>query len=92
MSTHDAIKDALIAVAILNLVVSVAVASSSAYSGRQKMLQILVIWVVPVAGALLLGLFMLTRRGNAPRTGYPSERSEDIGQIWSGLHPPDQKH
>lgn len=92
MTVHDIIKDALITVAILNLVVSVAVARSSALSGRQKILQILVIWVVPVVGGVLFGLFMLTQRGNAPRTGYPSERSEDVSRIWSGLHPPDQKH
>jgi hypothetical protein len=92
MSIHDAVKDALIAVAILNLIDSVAVASSSAYGIRQKILQILTIWVVPVVGGVLLGLFMLTQRGNAPRTGYTSERSEDLGQIWSGLHSPDEKH
>ncbi|GGA29521.1 hypothetical protein [Dyella nitratireducens] len=92
MSVHDVIKDASIIVAILNLVVSVAVASSSALSGRQKILQILVIWAIPIVGGVLLGLFMLTQRGNVPRTGYPSERSEDVSQIWSGLHPPDQKH
>jgi cytochrome bd-type quinol oxidase subunit 2 len=92
MSAHDVIKDASIAVAILNLAVSIAVASSAAYSGRQKIAQILIIWIVPVIGSVLFGLFMLTQRGNAPRTGYPSESGEDIGQIWSGLNPPDQKH
>lgn len=92
MSVHDVIKDTSLVVAILNLVVSIAVASGSALSGRQKILQILVIWVVPVVGGVLFGLFMLSQRGSAPRTGYPSERSEDVSQIWSGLHPPDQKH
>jgi hypothetical protein len=92
MSTHDAIKDASIIVAILNLAISIAVASSVAYSGRQKIAQILIIWIVPVTGGVLFGLFMLTQRGNAPRTGYPSESSEDIGQIFSGLNPTDQKH
>jgi cytochrome bd-type quinol oxidase subunit 2 len=91
MSTHDAIRDASIALAILNLVVSIAVASSAAYSSRQKIVQILIIWIAPVIGGVLFGLFMLTQRGNAPRTGYPSESSVDIGQIWSGLNPPDQK-
>jgi cytochrome bd-type quinol oxidase subunit 2 len=91
MSTHDAIRDASIALAILNLVVSIAVASSAAYSGRQKIVQILIIWIAPVIGSVLFGLFMLTQRGNASRTGYPSESSVDIGQIWSGLNPPDQK-
>lgn len=91
MSTHEIIKDALIAVAIFNLIASAAVASSSAYSSRQKIVQVLIIWVVPVVGGVLFGLFMLTQRRNAPRTGYSSKSSEDIGQIWSALHPPDQK-
>lgn len=92
MSAHDAIKDALVALAILNLAVSIAVARNAEYSGRQKILQISIIWIVPVIGGVIFGLFMLTQRGNAPRTGYPSENNEDIGQIWSGLNPPDQKH
>jgi hypothetical protein len=90
MSAHDAIKYTLIAVATLNLVVSIAVASSAAYSGRQKIIQLLIIWVVAVIGSVLFGLFMLTQRGNAPPTSYPSGRNEDIGQVWLGLHPLDQ--
>ena len=92
MNAHDVIKDILIALAIFNLVVSIAVASSTAYSGRQKIMQILIIWIVPVIGGVIFGLFMLTQRGNAPLTGYPSETGEDVGQIWSALNPPDQKH
>jgi hypothetical protein len=92
MSAHDITAGALIASATLNLVVSIAVANTIAYSGRQKIMQILIIWVIPLIGALLFGLFMLTQRGNAPRTGYRSESSDDIGQIWSALNPPDQKH
>jgi phosphate/sulfate permease len=92
MSAHDAIRDALIALAIFNSVVSVAVASRAAYSSRQKIMQILIIWIVPLIGGVFCGLFILTQRGDEPRTGYPSESSEDIGQIWSGLNPPDQKH
>jgi len=90
MSDHDVIKDALIALAILNLVVSIAVTRSAAYSRRQKVAQIFIVWIVPVIGGVLFGLFMLTQRGNASRIGYPSESNADIGQIWSGLNPPDQ--
>jgi phosphate/sulfate permease len=92
MSTHDAIRDALIGMAILNVAVSVAVMSSSAYSGRQKCLQILIVWIVPVIGGVLFGLFMLSQRGSAPHRGYPSGQSEDISQIWDGLNTTDHKH
>jgi hypothetical protein len=92
MSAHDIIAGALIASATLNLVVSIAVANTTAYSGRQKIMQILIIWVVPLIGSLLLSIFMLTQRGNAPSIGYRSENSDDISQIWSALDPPDQKH
>jgi hypothetical protein len=91
MNIHDVVQDAAIVLVILNLVVSMAVASSSTYSARQKGIQMLVVWAVPIVGGLLIGMFMLSQRGGAPRAGYPSEREEDIGQVWSGLHPPDQK-
>jgi hypothetical protein len=92
VSTRDVIMDALIAVAILNLIVSVAVGRSTSYNGRQKILQVLMIWVFPVIGGLLLGLFLLSQRGNSPPMGYASADKDDLGQIWSGLHPPDEKH
>lgn len=92
MSTHDAVSDALIGLVIFNVVVSVAVVSSSAYGIRQKFLQISIIWSIPVIGGVLLGLFMLSQRGNAPYTGYPSGKSEDVGQIWNGLDTTDHKH
>jgi hypothetical protein len=92
MSAHDAIKDALIAAAIFNLVVTMAIAISSAYSGSQKILQIAIVWTIPVLGSVFLGLFMLTQREEAPPSRYPSESGEDVSQIWSALHPPNKKH
>jgi hypothetical protein len=47
---------------------------------------------VPVVGFVLIGLFMLTQRENAPRTDYPSKSGDDLSQIWSALHPTDQKN
>lgn len=91
MNIYDAVRDASIVLIILNLIVSVVAAGSSAYTVRQKIFQILIIWIFPVAGFLLVGLFILSERGNVPRTGYPSERTEDHSQMWSGLHAPDQK-
>lgn len=81
---------ALIMVALLNALVSVAIAISAGYGVRQKVLQILIIWLVPVLGAAMLGLFLLSQRGNGRAVGYPAERDDDIGQVWSSLHPPDQ--
>jgi hypothetical protein len=91
MSTHDAIRDALIAAVILNLAVTLAIAISSAYTGRQKILQSLVVWIVPVLGGVLIGLFMLAQREDAPPSRYPSESGEDVSQIWAALHPPGKK-
>jgi cytochrome bd-type quinol oxidase subunit 2 len=91
MSTHAVIKDALIAAAILNLAVTAAITISSAYNGRQKILQILIVWLFPVLGSVLIGLFMLTQREDTPPSRYPSESGEDVSQIWAALHPPGKK-
>jgi hypothetical protein len=91
VNVHGIVKDALIGLAMLNLIVCVAVAGSTAYSWRQKLLQMATVWIIPVVGAILIGVFMLTQRGQTVRMGYPSESDVDVGQIWSGTHPPDQK-
>jgi hypothetical protein len=92
MSTHEILKDFLIALGALNVIVSLAVVCSAGYAPRQKVLQIVVIWVIPVVGGILLGLFMLSQLGKMRGKGYATVNSDDIGQIWSGLHPPDEKH
>jgi hypothetical protein len=55
-------------------------------------LQILIVWIVPLIGGVLFGLFMFSQHGNASYTGYPPGRSEDVAQIWDGLDTKDHKH
>lgn len=80
------LRDAIIAMGALNLIVSLAVASSAAYTLRQKILQIAVIWIIPVIGAVLLGLFMLTQRGNVRPKRDSLASSENISQLWDLLN------
>jgi hypothetical protein len=93
MSPHDIRVIALIAVAVLNAIVSAAVALSTYYSPRQKLLQIIFVWLLPVLGATLFGLFLWSQRGNAPRTGYRSTTQtpmDDVTAVWSGLNSSDK--
>lgn len=91
MTTYRVYEFVLVMALIINVVVSVAVAMSGGYSVRQKVVQIAVIWFVPVLGAVLLGLFMLSQIGNGTRVGHRSV-IEDDSQTWSELlhkdHPP----
>jgi hypothetical protein len=78
--------------AILDLAVSIAIAINSSYNSRQKILQIAIVWAIPVLGSTLLGLFMLTQREEeTPPSRYPSESGEEVNKIWSALHPPNEK-
>jgi len=93
MNMHDSLTIALIAVAVLNSVVSIAIAISGYYNGRQKIMQIVLVWTVPVLGSVVFGLFLWSQRGNAPPIGYRSTTEtpmDDVGAVWSGLHQPDK--
>ena len=86
MSWTQVLEAAAAVVALLNLAISVAVARSQGLSFGQKLAQCLVVWLLPPLGALLIGLFMWTQRGNAPATGYPSIPYGRGGQMYaSGL-------
>lgn len=80
------LRDALIALGVLNLIVSLAVASSTAYTLRQKILQAAVIWGIPVIGAVLLGLFMLTQRGNVGPKRDSLANGENMSQLLGVLN------
>jgi hypothetical protein len=93
MNMHDALTISLITLAILNSIVSIAIGISAYYSGRQKGMQIVLVWALPVLGSVVFGLFLWLQRGNAPPTGYPSTTEtpmDDVGSIWSGLHQSDR--
>lgn len=84
MTTYRVYESVLVMALMLNIAVSVAVAMSGGYSARQKIFQIAVIWLLPVLGAVLLGLFMLSQIGNGTRAGRRSV-IEDDSQVWSEL-------
>jgi len=93
MNPHDTLVIALIVITVSNAIVSAAVALSSYYSPRQKLLQIILVWLLPVLGATLFGLFLWLQRGNVPRTGYRSTTQtpvDDVGAVWSGLNSSDK--
>ncbi|WP_432724087.1 hypothetical protein R0381_000607 [Jeongeupia wiesaeckerbachi] len=55
----------------LNLAISFAVFRCGLYELRQKLIQISLIWLLPVVGAALIGCFL--------RSQYESTRSEPAG-------------
>lgn len=92
MSTRHVMEDIVVAIAMLNLVVSIAIAISSAYVTRQKVLQILIVWIVPLLGGVLFGLFILSQRENTQSARDPSENPDNIQGIWTGLLHHDDEH
>ena len=65
--------DSIEAIAIVNLVVSIAIAISPGYTPRQKIAQIVLVWLIPVVGSVIFGLFLWSQGGSAP----PSRASSD---------------
>lgn len=80
MNEHEFLKDAVIATMVVNAIVSLAIAFSAGYSRRQKIMQIGCVWVLPVVGAAVFGLFLFSQRGQPGWTGYPS-RNDDTGKV-----------
>ena len=50
---------------VLNTLVSLAVAFSRSYSARQKAAQAALVWVIPILGAAMIGLFLIVDRSSA---------------------------
>lgn len=73
MNWHELLKDALVVHGILNCAVSFLIGRSEALSPNQKVGQLLVVWLVPIFGALLISVFLWTQSRPSPPTGYPSE-------------------
>ena len=66
MNGNEWLNDALIAHGMVNCVVSLLIARNQGLSPRQKFGQILVVWLVPIFGSLLIGIFLWTQSRSAP--------------------------
>ena len=88
MSWHEVLKGALYGLAVLNAVVTWMIAADRGLLARQKVGQVLVVWLIPVLGGLVIGIFMWTQRGFAPPTGYPGDTNRDPRDVYLGSHPP----
>ena len=79
-----------LAIAILvaiNIAVTVGVFRSRSYELRQKVLQTLIAWLVPVVGPLVVGMFLLDHRERAhqvpPDSGGDGGISYPANEIFS---------
>ena len=72
----------------LNAVVTWAVAVDQGFLFRQKVGQALLVWLIPVLGGLIVGIFIWTQRGAAPPTGYPGDPNRGPKDVYLGSHPP----
>lgn len=63
MTPSSLIAIVLLAILIVaNLVVSVAVARTHYYDRRQKFVQVLLVWLLPLIGAVGVGVFLYSQR------------------------------
>lgn len=62
MTEHTAMLLALLALTLINAAVTVAVARSGYYERRQLLAQAAIVWLIPVIGALIVGVFLRTQR------------------------------
>jgi len=79
----------LVSVLAADIWVTIAVSRSVYYSRRQKRIQVCIVWLVPLAGALLVGVFLYSQRDNPvfDTRAYPepSEKATPI-TIEASLH------
>ncbi len=59
---NTAILIVLLALLAINAAVTVAIARSGYYEGRQLLAQAAIIWLVPVIGAVIVGVFLRVQR------------------------------
>ena len=55
----------VVTIVVLNFCVSLAVALSQAFTARQKATQAILVWLVPLLGAAMIGLFLIVDRSSA---------------------------
>jgi hypothetical protein len=85
---HELLNDALITWAILNAIVSLMVVRNEGLTLKQKIGQLWVIWLVPVLGGVLIGIFHWTQSGSVPPERSPEEPGRGPPGVWSGGRPP----
>lgn len=97
MVGNSVILIALIALAAVNAAVSIAIIRSGYYERRQLIAQVAIIWLIPMMGAVLVGIFLRVQRETSTfdTRAFP-ERSEkalltDLGGP-SHLHDHDFGH
>ncbi len=73
MDVHHLLYDLLIAIAVLDVLVSLGVALHRGYTVRQKIMQIILVWLLPVLSGVVFGLFLITQR----ETFRPMPRNEE---------------
>ena len=61
------------AITVFNLIVSIAIAINAGYTVRQKIAQIVLVWLIPALGGIIFGVFLWTQRGVAPPERESSE-------------------
>ena len=62
---------AAILLLVLNIAISVGVTRSVAYSSPQKRKQLVLVWFLPLVGALISWLFLSEHRGERPENPIP---------------------
>jgi hypothetical protein len=81
------LRDALILLALLDAVVTVRVLRSSGYSLRQKVWQAVIVWFLPLLGAIVVWSFADSDRGIAKparASEGPPDRSGELSQVTRG--------
>lgn len=75
------LRDGIAVIALVNLVVSIAIAVNVGYARWQKLAQIILVWSVPALGSIVFGVFLWTQRGNAPRSRESSDAPSHAGAL-----------
>lgn len=65
-----AVIGALLLILIYQTWVSMYVSRASEYDAKQRIVQVFIVWLVPVIGAMLCHLFLSTSRRNEARTDF----------------------
>ncbi len=70
-------------VVVLDCVVSVAVVRSQYYSTMQKAAQVVLVWLLPIVGAIVVGVFLYSQRDNPifDTRAYPEPEEKAVSYV-----------